>query len=73
MTIFTNTDYPVAQTHEDQEGFLVVEGRGWARVGNEEFRLEPDLSFIAPAGVNHAFKKELDSKPLKIFWFHAAV
>ncbi len=73
MTIFTKEDYPVAQTHDDQEGFLVVAGSGWAKVGDEEFRLEPDLSFIVPKGVTHAFKKDKGSASLKLFWFHAAV
>ena len=59
--------------HEDQEGFVVLAGRGWAKVGNEEFRMEPEVSFIAPAGVKHSIKSDEESEPVKVFWFHAAI
>ena len=52
---------------------MVLEGTGWARVGEEEIPLEPETSFIVPAGVGHAVKKNPDSKPIKIFWFHAGI
>jgi len=63
----------VSMKHEDQEGFYVVEGTGWARVGDQEFRIEPDGSFMVPAQTAHTLKKDPDSEPLKVFWFHAPV
>ncbi len=66
-------EYAAPGVHEDQEGFVVVEGRGWAKVGAEEFRLEPDTCFIAPAGVPHAMRKDRDSPDLKVCWFHGAI
>ena len=73
FTIYTATQYTPPGAHEDQEGFVVVEGWGWAKVGNEEFHLEPDTCFIAPAGVAHAIKKDRDSPDLKVCWFHGAI
>ena len=39
FTICSGVEYPLPGVHEDQEGFVVLEGRGWAKVGTEEFRL----------------------------------
>ncbi len=66
-------EYPTPGVHEDQEGFLVLAGTGWAKVGGEEFRLEPDVCFIAAKGVAHCVKKDPGVEFVKIFWFHAAV
>lgn len=67
------TEYPNSQTHEDQEGFLVLSGTGWAKVGEEEFRLEPETAFIVPAGVEHTIKRDENSEAVRVFWFHAAI
>lgn len=67
------TEYPQSQTHEDQEGFLVLSGTGWAKVGDQEFKLEPETAFIVPAGVEHTVKKDEGSEDLRVFWFHAAI
>lgn len=67
------TEYPDSQKHEDQEGFFVLEGTGWAKVGDQEFELEPEMAFIVPAGVEHTFKKDRGSEFLKVFWFHAKI
>ncbi len=72
ITIYATTEY-TPNTHDDQEGFLIIEGEGWALVGEEEFRIEEETSFIVPAGVIHAIKRHPDSKPVKVFWFHAAI
>ena len=73
MSVYTATEYPAANSHEDQEGFVVLAGSGWAKVGDEEFRLEPEVSFIAPAGVKHCIKSDSADAPVKVFWFHAAI
>lgn len=66
-------DYPAPGVHDDQEGFLVLEGTGWAKVGDEEFRLEPDVCFIAAKGVAHCVKKDPGVEYIKYFYFHSAV
>jgi mannose-6-phosphate isomerase-like protein (cupin superfamily) len=73
ITIYTGTEYPATGVHADQEGFVVMEGTGWARVGGEEHRLEPDVCFIAPAGVPHSIKRDAASPNLKVCWFHGAI
>ena len=73
ISIYTTLKYPEANVHEDQEGFIVMDGAGWAKVGTEEFRIEVDTAFIVPAGVQHTIKRDPDSKSVKVFWFHAAI
>ncbi|WP_303868307.1 cupin domain-containing protein [Acetobacterium wieringae] len=67
------TEYPETHSHDDQEGFFVLSGTGWARVADQEFKLEPETAFIVPAGVEHTIKKDQDSEAVKVFWFHAAI
>ncbi|MDF2614646.1 MAG: hypothetical protein K0S71_2432 [Clostridia bacterium] len=73
ISVYYLEEYGIPGVHEDQEGFIVMEGTGWAKVGDEEFRIEPEVSFIAPAGVTHTIKKDTGSVPIKVFWFHAAI
>ncbi len=73
ITCYTMADYLTPGVHDDQEGFVVLEGRGWARVGAEEYRVEPGVCFIAPAGVAHAIKRDPDVDCVKVCWFHGAV
>ena len=73
VSVYDMIEFSEPGLHEDQEGFYVIEGTGWARVGEEEFRIEPEGSFIVPARTPHTLKRDPDSKPLKVFWFHAPV
>lgn len=66
-----HTEYPEAQAHEFQEGFYVVSGRGYAKVGDQEFPVYPGVSFLAPAHVYHAVKTDDAAEPVVVFWFHA--
>jgi ATPase subunit of ABC transporter with duplicated ATPase domains len=54
-----------------REDFYILEGKGYAKIGDEEIFVEPEMALIAPAGVMHCFKKVPDCKALKVFWFHA--
>lgn len=73
ISVHTKTEYPVPGTHENQEGFFVLDGTGRAKVGGEEFGIEPDMAFIVPANTPHSIKKDPSSGPVKVFWFRAAV
>lgn len=73
ISFHTKTEYPAPGIHPDQEGFVVMEGIGWIKIGNEEFKIEPDTVFIVPAQTPHTIKKDFDSNPLKVFWFRAAI
>lgn len=72
VSVYTTTDYPAPGTHEHQEGFYVLAGTGWAKVGDVEFRLEPEMSFLVPARTEHCIRRDSESAPLQVFWFHAA-
>lgn len=69
---YTTTQYMAPGCHEDQEGFLVLSGTGYARIGDEEMAVRPGCAFLAPAGVPHAMRTDDPSVPLEVFWFHAA-
>ena len=73
LLFYRQEDYLQGGTHEDQEGFYVLEGTGMALVGEEEFPLKPGCCFIVPPGFYHAIKKDKDSEGVKLFFFHAAV
>ena len=73
ISTYELAEYNPPGIHDDQEGFCVLEGTGWARVGAVEFPIAPEGSFIVPAHHEHSLKKDPDSPPLKVFWFHAAV
>ena len=69
ITIYYETEYLPARTHPFQEGFYVIEGTGFARVGQREFPLHPGVSFLAPADTPHTVR--CVGKPIRLFWFHA--
>lgn len=73
LLYYRQTEYLQGGVHEDQEGFLVLEGVGAARVGEEEFPLRPGTSFLAPAGVFHSIKRDESCPYVKLFYFHASV
>jgi mannose-6-phosphate isomerase-like protein (cupin superfamily) len=73
ITIYTATEYGPAGVHGDQEGFVVMDGTGWVKVGDEEQHVEPDTCFIAPAGVAHSIKRDSTSPHIKVCWFHGAI
>ena len=71
ISYYSSTAYTPAAVHEDQEGFIVLSGSGWAKIGGEEFAVEPETAFIAPAGIEHRIRSSDASIPLVLFWFHA--
>ncbi len=73
VSIYRYREYGKANAHEDQEGFLVLEGRGRAMIADEELLLEPGMCFMIPAGVFHTMKCDSGSEYCKVFWFHGAV
>lgn len=73
VSIYTDTEYGQSASHEDQEGFFVLEGYGKALINGDEIELEPGMSFIVPAGVEHVMKATDKDKVCKILWFHAAI
>lgn len=73
VSLCTTKEYKVITSHEDQEGFFVLEGRGMAYIDGEELELEPGMCFMVPAHVDHAMKAAPDCDVCKVFWFHGAV
>ena len=73
VTFCPGTEYGKPGVHDDQEGFFVVEGTGFLNLDGKEIPVKPDTAILLPPGAAHTFKRNPDSVPLKIFWFHAAV
>jgi len=71
ISVYASTEYTPVAVHSFQEGFIVLDGDGFAQVGDETFPLYPKLSFIVPSGVTHALKSASNTKPVTLFWFHA--
>lgn len=73
ISIYRFDEYPKASAHEDQEGFFVLEGKGLALIDGEELAMEPGMSFMIPAGVEHTMKRAPESEFCKVLWFHGAI
>ena len=73
ISVYRYDEFPCATAHEDQEGFFVLEGRGFALIDGEELELEPGMAFMIPAGMPHAMKRAEGQEYCKVFWFHGAV
>jgi uncharacterized cupin superfamily protein len=73
VSIYTCVEYQQPGNHEDQEGFFVLEGIGFVKIGENEINLYPGISFIVPAGVDHSIKSTSKEKGIKVFWFHAGI
>jgi mannose-6-phosphate isomerase-like protein (cupin superfamily) len=73
LSVYTTADYRSPGIHDDQEGFFVLDGYGYAAIDHEEIRLEPNMSFIVPAGVEHSIKSDSDENPVRVFWFHSSI
>lgn len=73
VSFYKMEEYGKVGCHDDQEGFFVLEGHGKALIGGEEIILEPGVTFMVPAHVEHCMKKDKDCDVCKVFWFHAAI
>lgn len=71
ISYYSETEYTPIAVHEDQEGFVVLSGTGWAKIGEEEFFLEKETAFIVPKGMTHQMKSANQKETLVLFWFHA--
>ena len=73
ISSYSCLEYPKFDMHNDQEGFIVLSGEGYAKVGEEEGMLRPGVSFIVPANTLHAIRSIHTDIPVEVFWFHAAI
>lgn len=71
ISYYTSTEYTPAAVHDDHEGFVVLSGKGMAKIGDEEFLLEKETAFLAPIGTSHQMRTLNEEEPLVLFWFHA--
>ncbi len=73
ISVYSSTEYGFAGAHEDQEGFFVLSGEGYAKLDDLEFEVFPGTSFVALPGVKHTVKAKNSDEPVRVFWFHSAL
>lgn len=74
ITCYSETEFnPQAGYHDDQEGFYVLEGEGYAKLDDMVFPIKEGDSFVALPGVRHTIRTNDESRPVKVFWFHSGV
>lgn len=71
ISYYKSTEYTPPAVHEFQEGFIVLSGSGYVKIGEEEFFAEKNTAFLAGAGQEHRLKSADRNEPLTVFWFHA--
>lgn len=49
--------------------FYCVDGAGWYRIGQQQYKVAPNEFFILPQGVEHAYGSTEDN-PWSIYWVH---
>jgi quercetin dioxygenase-like cupin family protein len=59
--------------HDCEETVLVLEGEGFAEVGDEVHPVKPMDTTWIPSKLPHRFRNASSEKPLKIFWVYASV
>lgn len=70
---YTHKEYDPngGSVHDDQEGFFVLEGKGYALIDGEEIEMTPGACFMVLPGTKHTMKCAADSDYCRVFWFHA--
>lgn len=69
--------YPKAKFHFRERGVPImqyvliycVDGKGWCKIGNEEYTVDKNHYFIIPKGVEHSYGADTDD-PWTIYWIH---
>lgn len=50
LLYYRQTEYIQGGVHDDQEGFFVLEGNGWAKMGEREFPIAPGFKLHSTSG-----------------------
>lgn len=58
VSLYRNTEYHMPQKHDDQEGFFVLDGKGYALIDGEEIPLLPGTAFMVPAHTDHVIRRD---------------
>ena len=72
VALYTSREFVITGTHDDQEIFYVIEGRGHAKVGDDEIAIGPGSCFFVPPHTVHGIKSDPDCPGVRAFFVHAA-
>ncbi len=70
--VYTSKDFVITATHTDQQMFYVIEGKGWALVGEKIFPIFPGACWFVPPNKKHGIKCAANCKEVKAFVVHGA-
>lgn len=69
ISVYHSESYSEPQRHAYQEGFYVLEGKGYALVADKEIPISPETTFLVPAGTSHSIRTDKGCAKVKVFWF----
>jgi quercetin dioxygenase-like cupin family protein len=72
ISYYSDEKYQTCGVHDDQELFYVLDGTGFVLLGEKEYPITVGSVFVATPGTPHSIRRNEDSPPIKILWFHGA-
>jgi mannose-6-phosphate isomerase-like protein (cupin superfamily) len=69
---YTDTEFVITGTHDDQEIFYVIDGSGEALVGEEVIPIQPGSCFLVPPHTVHGIRRDDSCEAVRAFFVHAA-
>lgn len=72
VTLVVSEHYAAEAAHEDQEGFFVADGHGFALIDGREIAIDENSYLLLPSGTRHCFRKALGGPDMRLLWFHAS-
>jgi len=66
ISVYTALEYRLPACMKTRKVLSCWKARDRQKVGDEECRLEPEMCFIAPAGVLHCIKRDPDSESVAL-------
>lgn len=72
VSIYASKDFVINDPHKAQKIYYLLEGMGWAMVGDKKFPVHPGACWIVPPGTKHGIKCAATSKEVKVFFVQGA-
>lgn len=72
LGIYTANEFVITGTHTHQEMFYVIDGIGWALVGDKVFPIHTGACWFVPPNTKHGIKCAYGCKGVKAFVVHGA-
>lgn len=70
VSVYDTNDFPKPKIHEDEEAIYIIEGEGYARIGDKEVRLRQGTAIYIPPKTPHCIKR-IGKEKLKAVYCHS--